>query len=240
MPLTPCTAAGCYLSQSGGLVTFPAVTLAGLIDGVNPCAIGILLTLLGSLIVFSGKKEKVWKTGFVYIATVYITYFFLGLFFYNFLNFADRFLVRSIINRTLGVLFIGYGLLKIREFIDNKESTTGKNVEKILQILTQKASALAVVILAVFVTVIETPCSLPLYVGTARILSVSGLPAYMVYLYFAYYNLLFVAPLIIILVLAGKGRDLMMVREAQHFLKKWMKAVTGVVLAVLGLWMLLG
>ena len=111
-------------------------------------------------------------------------------------------------------------------------------MEKILQILTQKANVLTTILLAVFVTLIETPCSLPLYVGTARILSVSDLPKYLVYLYFAYYNLLFVAPLIVVLILAGRGRDLMMVREAQHALKKWMKVVTGTVLIVLGIWML--
>ncbi len=238
MAIAPCTAVGCYLSQSGGLITFPAVTIAGLIDGINPCAIGILLTLLGGLIVFAKRKDAVWKIGLVYIATVYLTYFFLGLFFYNFLAFTDRMLVRSVVNRILGALFIGYGLLKIKEFVNKKESSTGTRVEKILQILTQKANVLTTILLAVFVTLIETPCSLPLYVGTARILSVSDLPKYLVYLYFAYYNLLFVAPLIVVLILAGRGRDLMMVREAQHALKKWMKVVTGTVLIVLGIWML--
>jgi len=77
-----CTSAGCYLIKGGGIVSFPIVTLAGIMDGINPCAIGMLIMLLGYLIVFAKKPERVLKTGVLYIGTIYVTYFILGLLFY--------------------------------------------------------------------------------------------------------------------------------------------------------------
>lgn len=47
-----CTRIACYLEGRGGLVSFPLVTIAGLADGINPCAIGMMVTLLGYLIIF--------------------------------------------------------------------------------------------------------------------------------------------------------------------------------------------
>ena len=54
-----CTNAVCQLAKNGGLVSFPLVTIAGLIDSLNPCAITMIVLLLTSLIIFSKRKERV-------------------------------------------------------------------------------------------------------------------------------------------------------------------------------------
>ena len=34
------------------------VTVTGLMNGLNPCALGLMITFLGYLMVFGGKKKK--------------------------------------------------------------------------------------------------------------------------------------------------------------------------------------
>ena len=231
-----CSSAGCYLSKNGGLVSFPLVTLAGLIDGINPCAIGILLTLLGSLIVFAKKKELVWKIGLGYILSVYFTYLILGIFFYKSMAVIDTFVLKSVVNKIFGSVFIIYGFLRIKDFLSNSDSVVSQRVQNMVRRLTDKISLPATIMLGVFVTLVETPCSLPLYVGTVKVLSMSGLSPFVAFLYFAYYNLLFILPLVLVLIIMGFGRDTMWLREAQHVLKKWMRLIMGVILIILGGW----
>ena len=40
-------------------MSFPLVTLAGLSDGINPCAIGMMIMLLGYLVVFHRKEKTI-------------------------------------------------------------------------------------------------------------------------------------------------------------------------------------
>ena len=48
------------------------------IDSINPCAIGVLILLVSTLI-GSGKKDYMFKLGMVYILAVYVTYLLAGL-----------------------------------------------------------------------------------------------------------------------------------------------------------------
>ena len=111
-----CTAAGCYLQEHGGLVSFPLVTIAGLVDGVNPCAIGMLLLLLGYLIIFAKRPERVLKTGILYIGAIYLTYLLLGLLFYQSVNFLNFTSFRESFNKILGGLLLAAGTINIKDW----------------------------------------------------------------------------------------------------------------------------
>ncbi|NCN41093.1 hypothetical protein GW916_07560, partial [bacterium] len=108
-----------------------------------------------------------------------------------------------------------------------------------LQGIVEKTSYPATILLGVLVTLLETPCSLPIYVGTATILSQSGMAFPLVVLYFLYYNFLFVLPLIVVLVVMWRGQKMVEMKEWEHKAKKWMHLALAVVLLGMGIWLLL-
>jgi len=106
--------------------------------------------------------------------------------------------------------------------------------------LIEKASYPTTILLGVLVTILETPCSLPIYVGTATILSTSGMALPLVVLYFLYYNFLFVLPLLVVLFVLWRGRRLVEVKEWEHKAKKWMHLSLAIVLIIMSMWLLIG
>lgn len=248
-----CTAVGCYLEQHGGLVSFPLVTIAGLVDGINPCAIGMLVLLLGYLLVFAKKPERIFKTGILYIGTVYLTYLVVGYFLFSSLNIFQLSSYRAVFNPILGGVLLLAGLVNIKDFWfvqeKNRQGIWGKIKSFHLEIpqkarpgllkIVEQVSYPATIILAVLVTLFETPCSLPIYVGTLNILSQAGLPFLGILGYFLYYNFLFVLPLIIIFCLVWQGGKIVELKEWEHKYRRWMKLSIGIILTVIAGWTIL-
>lgn len=237
-----CSSVACYLAQCGGEVTFSLITLAGLIDGINPCAIGMILLLLGYILVFARQPEKMVKLGGIYILTVYLTYLTIGLLFYRSVEILNLTPYRLVFDRILGGFLLLAGLVNVKDFF---APGVGFSLEipqrvrpKLLQ-LAEKVSLPTTVVLAILVTLLETPCSLPIYVGTATILNHARFPLPVVLAYFLYYNFLFILPLAIILFLVWRGREMVGLKEWEHKAKRWMKLAIGTLLAVMGAWLLI-
>ena len=115
----------------------------------------------------------------------------------------------------------------------------GASKEKLMSLI-EKVSIPGVIALGFLVTVLETPCSLPLYVGTATVLSNSGLAWPIVVSYFLYYNFLFVLPLLVVLFVVWRGKKVVEIKEWEHKAEKWMKLSLGSLLLLMSLWLLLG
>lgn len=237
-----CTRLACYLQGKEQFLSFPMITIAGLVDGINPCAIGMMVMLLGYLLVFAKKPERVLKTGLLYVFTVFITYLIVGLGLYSFVSRFDLSGGAKVLNWIVGGVLTIAGLIQFKDFLGIEGGphlripTASKER---LQGLVEKVSYPTTVILGVLVTLLETPCSLPIYVGTATILSQSGMAFWLVILYFLYYNFLFVLPLIIVLVIMWRGQRLVEVKEWEHKAKKWMHLGLSIVLLGMGIWLLL-
>ena len=220
--------------------TLPVIIVAGLIDGINPCAIGMMILLIGYLIVFAKKKEQVLKIGGVYIVTVFLTYFLIGIVFYKFISvlvalpyYRD---VSRIIEYVLGVIIIIAGLINIKDFFwygkgISLEIPASQRMK--LTKFVQKASVPATLILGVIVTLFELPCSLPLYVGSIGLLY-ENLGRGQVIAYLAVYNLMFVLPLGVIYVLTLLGKRVADLKEWQESRQREMKLGMGIVLVLLG------
>lgn len=242
MAVTECTRVACYLAGQSGALSLPLMTVAGLVDGINPCAIGMMVMLLGYLLTFANKPERVIKTGLLYIGAVFVTYLVVGLGLYSFVSQLDLTLGAKILNYTVGTILVIAGLIQLKDFLGIEKGPhlripTASKAR--LMALIEKVNYPATALLGVLVTLLETPCSLPIYVGTASILARSGMPLPMVVLYFLYYNLLFVLPLIIVLVVLWKGKRLVEVKEWEHKAKKWMHLSLALVLLSMGGWLLL-
>lgn len=236
-----CTSVVCYLAQNGKQITFPLVTVAGLIDGINPCAIGMILLLLGYIIVFARQPEKILKLGGVYILTVYLTYLTIGLFFYRSVETLNLTPHRILFDRILGGVLLLAGLINIKDFFLPQKWISleiPRQARPGLLKLVEKVSLPATIILAVLVTILETPCSLPIYIGTATILNYSRFSLPVILGYFAYYNFLFVLPLLVILLLVWRGREIISLKDWEHKAKRWMRLFLGILLVLMAGWLI--
>lgn len=239
--MAECSRLACYLQGKEGLLSFPMITIAGLVDGINPCAIGMMVMLLGYLLVFAKKPERVLKTGLLYVGTVFATYLVVGLGLYNFVSQFDLTGGAQILNWVVGGVLTIAGMIQLKDFFGIEGGphlripTASKER---LQGLVEKTSYPTVIVLGVLVTLLETPCSLPIYVGTATILSQSGMAFPLVMSYFLYYNFLFVLPLLIVLLVMWRGQKLVEVKEWEHKAKRWMHLSLSIVLLGMGIWLL--
>ncbi|OGB55864.1 hypothetical protein A2Y26_05200 [candidate division CPR2 bacterium GWD2_39_7] len=232
------------INLSARYSTAPLILIAGLTDGINPCAIGMLLFLLGYLIIFAERPEKSLGIGVSYIATTYIAYFLLGLVLLNSLysitGSTGFTLISKLINfLIIGILF-GAAVINIKDYFAYGKGLSlqiPKSVRGKLQKVVEMATIPSTIILAFLVTFFESPCSLPVYVGTLKILreTYSSVEAL---IYLGLYNFMFVLPLIILLIVVLRGEQMVFIKEWEHKNKKKMKLAMGIAQLIIAGWIL--
>lgn len=223
------------------VVELPALSVViptALVDSINPCAIGVLILMLTTLLKFHYNKKKMLTLGIIYIAAVYITYFLAGiglLFFIQKLNIAEP------LGIFVGALIIVLGLIEIKDFWWYGKGVSlhiaPKRVEQIKKYL-QKISFHSAIILGIFVAAVELPCTGGPYLAITTLLAKIGFD-FTVVSYLLFYNLIFVLPLIVILTLVYFGLSTKKIRKWKEKEKKWMRFWTGVVMIILGILLIL-
>lgn len=242
-----CSAQGLQLAtllENRGL-SFSLIVIAGLIDGINPCAIGMLILLLGYLLVFAKKPERMVKLGLIYIATIFITYFLIGVAFsqivYKLLEWPLYNDVSHVIKWVIVILIWLAALINLKDvFFYGKGFTLGVTKKEVpfLMKLIKKVDWHATILLGVIVTLFELPCSLPLYVGAIAIMtetfSYLGTIGYLLI-----YNLMFVLPLIIVFAVLVKTHHIFEAKDIQERSNKWMKLSMAIAQILIGIGLLL-
>lgn len=220
------------------MINLGVLTIAAITNGLNPCGIGLMITFLGYLLVFGeGEKKKKWilTLGAVYILSVFVTYLLTGILFYGAAYYLQRWWLASVFKYIIGILVLGAGLIQIKDVfwqdLPVHLRMPMKGFEK-LNTLMMKASLPMTAVVGFLTTVFATPCMLPLYVGTATVLARSGLPMAGILFYFVYYNLIFILPLILILLVMSGGREIVSMKEWEHKNIKWMRLLLGVAMLV--------
>lgn len=222
------------------LVKLPSFTfIIGLLDGVNPCAMWVLMFLL-TLLVAAKDRKKVMMIGSVFVISSGIVYF---LFMTAWLNIFTFMGMTTYVTIALGVVALVMGLINMKEFFFFKKGVSlmipdkvkPKLFEKMRRIINNKnmfLSVLGTIALAFFVNLIELGCTIGLPAIYTRVLSIQNVPTLKKYLYMALYNVYYVIPLAIIVfvfvVTMGKHRF-----EEKH--AKKLKLVSGLLMLTLGL-----
>jgi hypothetical protein len=122
-PQAPATIDGSTVVRAGrpilgaSLRIFP-VFLAGLADGINPCAFATMLFLVSLLTLFGKSKREVLLVGSLYAATIFVTYFALGVGILTVLRrsidvSALRLVLRVVVSISGGV----FGVLSLRDAV---------------------------------------------------------------------------------------------------------------------------
>ncbi len=229
---------GAVMKGGISLPALPVVITTALVDSINPCAIGVLVLLIGTLIALSKNRHKMLLTGAIYIIAVYLTYFLAGI---GLLLFIQRFNLAEPIGIIVGALVIILGLVEIKDFWWYGKGFTLSIPYKRSQQIKKRVKKITVpgaIVLGIFVAAVELPCTGGPYLAITALLSKIGFDPLVVG-YLLLYNFIFVLPLIIILLLAYFGLSTKKIEEWRKKNRKWMRLITGLIMVALGVLLIL-
>jgi cytochrome c biogenesis protein CcdA len=228
--------------------------VAGLADGINPCAIATMVFLISFMATRKRSRTEILLIGLVYTATVFITYFAMGVGLKSVIEgFSHYHLISQIIRWSAAGAAAIVSVLSFRDaIIFNKTKKTDtialqlpKQVKlRIHKIISGNLSGTSLVIGAIvtgfFVTLLEAICTGQMYVPfivamtSQKALKITG------YLYLGFYNFLFVLPLLIVMVLAYYGMKWNeLAKKTQNNMVK-IKIALGIVMAGLTVYLING
>lgn len=221
------------------LPTLGAVLITAAVDSINPCAIGVILLLVATLIK-QDRKRDILKVGIVYVTAVYFTYFIAGIGIIHFLV-GLPVQIANYITAAVALLVITGGLLEVKDFFWYGKGQSLMIPEQYAEKIADKMDNLSIpaaIILGIFVAAVELPCTGGPYLAILTVISQQGVNM-TAYALMALYNLIFVMPLIIIMVMAYLGSyKVSEMKEWKHMNKSKMRMAAGILMVLLG-WVLL-
>ncbi len=172
--------------------------LMGFLDGFNPCAMWVLIFLIGVLLGMKDKK-RMWTLGIAFIVASASVYFIFMSAWLNLILFLGIIIWVRLLIAGLALFGGGYSLKK---FFKNKagtcEVTEGEKKQKVFEKLKNIAKqnnlwlALGgIIVLAFAVNLVELVCSAGLPAVFTQILAMNGLPKVGYYLYILLYIFFF-------------------------------------------------
>lgn len=223
-------------------VNLPAVLGAGFIDGLNPCAIALLLIFVAAILAAveraSGGSEaarrQVLLGGGAYIAGMYATYFALGLGLLGTIFFLQE---THLVGRLAAVVAISLGLLSLQEGLVpewGQRLVMPAMFHGTANSLARRVAPPALFLAGGLIGLCTVPCSGSVYLATVALLSqqatyLSGL------LYLGLYNLMFVTPLLLLLAIASVRPTYRLLARGQLRARGALKLLLGGTTVAIGL-----
>lgn len=211
----------------------PFVLSTGLLDGINPCAIAVLLFFIAFMFTLHRTRADMLLMGGVYIGMIYLAYLGIGLGLLGAIVISGA---PHLMAKIGAGLLIALGLINVKDFLwygrglslSIPKSWHAKSFQW-LESATLPAAAGA----GFLVGLCTFPCSGGIYVAVLGLLS-SKTTFWTGFGYMLLYNLMFVVPLIVLLFAMGNRRTVGAVSrwEARH--KRTIKLATGAAMVALG------
>jgi len=241
-PNAPQEAMQVYLPQ----ITLPTVLVAGVIDGINPCAFTVLLlfitALTGTLQAGDGNvnriRARILGLGGVYIASIFFTYLALGV---GVLASLDFFTRQHVPARAGALLAILFGLWMIKDYFLpglGWRLQAPARVGAIARDMARKATLPALIAGGILIGLCTVPCSGAVYLGVLSLLALQP-TALQGYAYLLLYNVVFILPLVVILIAAAARPTLNRLAHWNLHHKEWVRLVLGGGVVVMGLLILI-
>ena len=215
------------------------VVITALIDSINPCAIGVLILLISTLIVMHNNRKKMLAVGSIYILAVYVTYFLAGI---GLLLFIQKLNIAQPLSIFVGGLVIVLGLIEIKDFFWYGRGISlhiPQRYVKYIEEYSKKVTLPGAIILGIFVAAIELPCTGGPYLAITTWIAHSKIIPIKAIYYLLVYNFIFILPLIIILLLVYFGTKVQKIKKWKQDYRKWMRLAIGLVLVALGILLIL-
>ena len=227
--------------------TFLTVLIAGLADGFNPCAFSIIIVLAGILAVGGRKRRARLLGGWAFCIASFFTYMAMGLGLMRVIRALESLrVIHDVIMVLLSVSLFVLAILSVRDaFRYRKEKVPSAialqlpdKVKRLIRVVAETSWSGPAVVVTGFgcgflVTLLDSLCTGQIYVPVLALIS-REVEAWRSFMLLAVYNLAFIAPLIVIFILAAKGAD-------SERMSRWSKRnvfpskiAMGIVFAILG------
>ena len=221
------------------LPTIGLVFTSAAIDSINPCAIGVLILMVSVILGQGGGTRKLLLNGFAYIFAIFTTYLLAGLgLVYAFTTIPI--VVAEYLSLAVGSLVILAAVLEIKDYFWYGKGFSLQIptyfANKIHEYSTTKTTTWGVMALGAFVAAVELPCTGAPYLAIITILRIDFNMA--AFFLMVLYNLIFVAPLIVILIMVAGGAKISVVSKWKEESKGTMRLFMGLLLGALG-WILI-
>lgn len=208
-------------------------------DGFNPCAMWVLIFLIGLLLNMQNRRRR-WILGGAFIAASALMYF---VFLAAWLKLFAFLMLIPYIKPGIGIVALVAGIYNLRDFFKNKElvckvsNTPGRQLffSKLKQFVYENHFWLAlfgVVALAISVNLVELVCSAGLPAIFTQILTLANLTAWESYGYMLLYIIIFMLDDMIVFAIAMRTLE---IKTASAKYSRYSALIGGLVMLVLGL-----
>jgi cytochrome c-type biogenesis protein len=240
-PNAPAEAMHAYLPA----LTLPAVIVAGVVDGLNPCAFTVLLLFITALLAtlqagpggsgnMNSIRLRILGMGSIYIVAIFLTYLALGV---GLLQSMDFFTRQHLPARFGALLAILFGLWMLKDFFLPDWGWRLQAPSKVTQIARQSARQATVPALIVggfLIGLCTVPCSGAVYLAVLSLLALQP-TALLGYSYLVLYNVVFILPLVVILIAASTRPTLNRLAHWNLHHKEWVRLALGGGVVIMGL-----
>ena len=218
--------------------TLSIVVLTATIDSINPCAIGVLILMLSVLFAAKRSLKRILFLGLSYIFAVFFVYLLAGLGLLYFLSGVPLW-VTEYLSLFVGVLIIGAGIFEIKDYFwygKGFSLTIPPIFAKRLHNFSSRTTVIGIMFLGAFVSGVELPCTGAPYLAIITLLSQYF--DFTAFLLLVLYNIIFVAPLLVILFLVAGGKKLHEIKRWKQSNRTYMRLFIGLLLVFMG-WLLI-
>ena len=221
-------------------VTLSIVLTTALVDSINPCAIGVLVLLLSTLVGLSQHRNRMLLIGLIYIAVVYVTYLLDGLGLIVFQGFLISLGLATLIGTLVGVVTVLLGLVEIKDFFWYGQGFSLAIPARYVSVIKERAKNVTIVgamALGALVAMAELPCTGGPYLALTTILARRF--DWLAFNYLLLYNFIFILPLLVILFMVYFGTRVVDIKRWKQEKRKWMRLATGLLMVALGIFLIL-
>lgn len=220
------------------LPTLSVVILSAAIDSINPCAIGVLILMVSVVLGGKGSIKRLMLLGSLYVFSIFVTYLLAGLGLIYLLASVPLF-VAEYLALIVGSFVIIAGILEIKDYFWYGQGFSlqipSYFVKKIHSYF-KNVTIPGVIFLGAFIAGVELPCTGAPYLAIITLLSLNF--DFYAFILLVLYNIIFVLPLVIILLLVAAGVRVSKVKRWKQANKGYMRFAIGLMLVGLG-WLLI-
>ncbi|MBI4118255.1 MAG: hypothetical protein HY455_01805 [Parcubacteria group bacterium] len=220
------------------LPTLLTVITTAAIDSINPCAIGVLILMVSVILASGGSKGRLLWLGCLYILSIFVVYLLAGLGLAYFFTKVPLVLTLYI-SIVVGAFIILAGLLEVKDYFwYGRWFSLAIPVAfaKKIHVYSERATIPGVIFLGAFVSAVELPCTGAPYLAIITLLAqYFDFTAFMM---LVLYNIIFVAPLIILLLLVAGGMQVQRLKAWKQGARGYVRLLIGLLLVALG-WLLI-
>ncbi len=219
------------------------VVFAGLVDGINPCAVAVLLVFVSATLLAVGatmdgsaaeRRRALFKGGAAYVAGMFITYLLIGL---GLMGFAGVLRQDHLGTKIFALVAIGWSVLALQEALLpelGERLRMPTSLHGRAQRWVARASVPGLFAAGALIGLCTVPCSGNVYLAVLALLS-SRTDLAQALGYLVLYNLAFVVPLVALLVIAATPVAMRSLARWQLHNRASLKLALGLVTAIVSL-----